>query len=500
MATRAEVAGRYRYPYEPQPKQALAHRTWAKERLYGGAAGGGKTDWLLAEVLRPILRYGVDGLLFRRHYPDLDVPQGIISRLLERIPRAVGTYNRGKHRWTFHNGAVLQLAHLAHDGDIENYVGGEVGVIGWDQVEQFTEWQYRRMFHPLRVPEDHPAALAGFVPYMVATANPGGPGHQWVKERWIDPAPPYTVWQPAPTQDERQPGTRAFIPAFLDDNKYLGATYEDNLANLGADTYRALRFGDWDVYSGTRFGGLFRRSTHVIEPEAFPVPEGAGVLKAAAVDYGLEAPFCALWGALFHDGLIVVYRELYESGLTPSLQAQAMRAVEAPAGERSPGRPMPTALDPACWARNPNEPVEPKSGKGRIVISGDAHRPPRGSIAWTYVQNGVGVTKANNDRYAGTARIAEKLRVRADGMPRLLIYNVCTNLIRTLPSTPRDKTNPELYAGSGKAEQHALDTLRYLVMLLDPGDAPNPPPPSSAGVASSAGLRSEAAGLREAGF
>ncbi len=489
----ADPRARWRYPYEPQPKQDLAHRTWAKERLYGGAAGGAKTDWLIAEVVSTVLRHGVDGLILRRTYPHLSQPGGIIQRLLERIPPSVGTYNKSEHVWTFRNGAHLQLGYLASDADAQRYVGGEYGVIAWDQLEQFTEWQYRRLFHPLRLAEDHPAAVAGFVPHMIATANPGGTGHHWVKRRWIDPAPPFVVWQPSPSADEPEPGTRVFIPARLEDNRFLGPAYEAQLMTLPSDERRALRWGDWDVYVGARFGQLWHRDVHVIDPEDFPVPSGAGIPRGRGVDYGLESPWCTLWGALFPDGLVVIYRELYEAGFTPAEQAGAIRTVDEATGERAPGRPLPTWLDPSCWARSPDQPRRaPAAAAG--AAPGSA---PRGSIADTYRRSGVAVLKANNDRRAGTALIADKLRVRADGAPRLLVYSTCLNLIRTLPGVPRDKHDPELYVMSQDAEQHAVDALRYLLMGLDPTpparreDTPRAAP---------AGPRAETAGLRTRGF
>lgn len=464
--TSPDPPGAWRYPYVAQDRQAAGHRLWADERLYGGAAGGGKTEWLLAEVLAPVLRWGVNGIILRRTFRHLAQPQGIIERLRARIPRRVGTYNASKHLWTFANGALLQLGHLQHDGDVEQYMGAEFGVIGFDQLEQFTEWQYRRMIgHPLRVAEDHPAIVGGFRPYAVATANPGGDGHQWVKGRWIDPAPPNVVWAPNPTDDEIVPGSRAFIPARVEDNAYLGDAYIRRLEGLPEDDRKALRDGDWDVYAGSRFGHLWRRNVHVIDPETFPVPPGAGIPHAIGIDYGSAAPFAAYWAGLFPDGLVVVYRELYMANLSPAEQAAAILAAEHPA-ERAPGRPIAAYLDPSCWARNPDTPRPPP---------GAAHHPgmpPAGSIADTYRRNGVPVTRANNDRAAGTALLAAHLKVRADGRPRLLIHSTCTNLIRTFPGLPRDTRNPELYATTG--EDHAADAVRYLLMGLVGVDAPGP--------------------------
>lgn len=446
----AAAPRRWRYPYSPLPHQAQAHSTWAKERLFGGAAGPGKTEWLIAEVLRQIFTYGVNGLILRRTRGALSQPQGIIRRLQTRIPSHVGRFNENRSEWTFANGRVLQLGYLAHDSDVQRYVGGEYGIIAWDQVEQFTEWQYLRMLHPLRV-ADPAKVAAGAEPMMIATANPGDVGHQWVKSRWIDPAPPGVVWQPSPSVDEPHPGTRCFISGRLSDNPYLGEDYRAQLEGLPEDLRSALLEGDWDVYAGARFGRLWRRHRHVIDPEDLPVPPGAGIVRACAVDYGSEAPFCALWGALFSDGLVVVYRELYARHLSPAEQAEAIREAEGP--ERALGRPLPTYLDPACWAKSPNAPRA-----GPVVVGGGKTiavptTAPAGSIADTYSAHGVPVMRATNDRLTGTALLARKLSLRPDGRPRLLIYSSCLNLIRTLPGIPRDKHNPELYATGG--DDHA---------------------------------------------
>lgn len=486
---RGREPGRWSYPYAgrdgdaPNDRQARAHGVWADELLYGGAAGGGKSDYLLAELVTACIEHpGLNAVVFRRTFKDLSRPSGLIYRLLERIPRRVARYNATTHTWRFRNGSLLELGALEHDADVLKYQGAEYGLIAFDELTQFTEYQYRYMSSRLRVAGA--LAEAGYRPRMIAGSNPGGPGHGWVKDRFVDPAPPEVVWQPEPTEDDPDPGSRVFIPATVEDNaEHVDPGYLRRLKGLPEDDRRALYEGDWDVYQGQRFRA-FRRATHVVDPEHLPITIGAGVVRGIGVDYGLDAPFCALWGARLADGLIVVYRELYLAGLTPTEQAEAILAAEAD-GERGPSRPMPTWLDPSAYARSATSPP-PTS---RLAA-------PKGSIAALYNEAGVSVTRANNDRIAGVALVANMLRVRADGLPRLLIYSTCRNLIRTLPSLQRDPHRPEDVDTDG--EDHAYDALRYLAFGL--GAAP----PSASEIRAAqhrrpAG-RSIAGHVRKAGF
>lgn len=487
---------RLRYPYDPFPKQAQAHQAWADELLFGGAAGPGKTDWLIAEVVITLLELGSrlparsprpTGVIFRRTFPELARPRGIIHRLIERLPREVATYNAGEHVWTFRNGAKLLLSHLQHEADVQDHQGAEYDVIGWDQVEQFTEYQYRFMSQRLRSAGELAERMAelGYRPRMVATANPGGPGHAWVKARWIDPAPPYVTWRPAPTEDELDPGTRCFIPGRHTDNPALDESYRQRLRNLPPDERRALEEGDWDVFVGQMFKH-FRRDIHVVSPEDYPIPLG-GVHRAMGVDYGLEAPFVALWGARIGEQ-VIIYREIDGRGYTPDEQARLVLEAERP-GERREGREVPVALDPSTWARQAGVPRPPSEASGAI--------PPEGSIARAYYDAGLPVEKANNDRIAGAARWSKLLAGVHVGheakmgfgdwcspwcRPGVVIYETCINLIRTLPGLVRDPRRPEDVDTRG--DDHWYDAGRYLLALLEsyspipgPRDEPKKPAP-----------------------
>ncbi len=239
------------------------------------------------------------------------------------------------------------------------------------------------------------------------------------------------------------------------DNPHLDVeAYNRALNALDPLLARALRDGDWDILEGVRFN-QFRRAVHVIDPEQLPIPM-TGVPLGVGVDYGLAAPFCALWGAVFPDNLVVIYRELYQADLTPEQQAKLVKASERP-GERTPGRPLPVALDPSCWQRPATtitKPIEPDA-------------PAEGSIAWWYRRElGGAVRKAHNDRLGGWALVDRHLRPRGDGLPRLLVYSTCRNLIRTLPALQRSATHPEDIITSPKQDDHPADALRYLLQLL----------------------------------
>lgn len=451
-ATRDKV---WRYPYTPSPRQEVAHQTVADEMLYGGAAGGGKSEWILAaHVTLALMVPGSASLILRRTFPDLE--RSLIPRLLERLPRQVATYNATQHVWKFRNGSRIELGHLQRENDVLKYQSAEYQLISFDELTHFTQFQYNYMISRLRAAgavRDRLAEL-GWRPRAAAASNPGGPGHHWVKSHFIDPQPPGRVWKPPADLENPRPGTRVFIPAKVTDNPHLDETYADRLASRDPMLRRALLDGDWDILEGVRFTA-WRRAVHVIDPSEFPIPPGGSVPKAWGVDYGLDAPFAGLQGAKFGDGLVVVYRELYAPGLTPSQQAEAIAEAEGE-DERGEGRPIPIYLDPATWARAPDQPIKSKL---------DDDRPPKGSIAGAYYDRfGGAVRRAWNNRLAGAALLDDKLRIRADGLPRILVYSTCTNLIRTLPTLPRGK-NPEDVDTT--SEDHAYDAMRYLLAGLE---------------------------------
>jgi hypothetical protein len=477
--TAAETDDRARVvvDYVPTDRQAVAHTTYADELLYGGAAGGGKSRFARAEALAFALEVpGSATLILRKSFPDLNRPGAMIPKWREETPNALGRYNITEARWTARNGSTVDFGYLSSDGDVGNYQGAEFQLIIIDEATQQTEYRIRYLMSRLRAsgPVRDRLEELGYRPRLILTANPGGVGHAFIKGRYIDPMPPEQTWRPHPSADEPKPGTRVFVPARVSDNPHIDTDYVDRLDNLDTDTRRALKDGDWDVYAGQRFRD-FRRDVHVIDPEDLPLSLG-GITRAVGVDYGLDAPFAAVWGARLADGLIVVYRELYQPGLTPEEQAILIRDSEAP-GERTTGRPVPVALDPSTWARNPH--VKSARGPGATVVDNHDDGPPPGSIADAYRQVlGREVIKARNDRLAGVALVASKLRVRADGLPRLLIYSTCRHTIRTLPALPRDPKRPEDV--DTKAEDHLYDALRYLIVELetaDDQDTTSPPEP-----------------------
>lgn len=446
--------------YTPTERQAFAHSHFADEILYGGAAGGGKSRFLRAEFITYALEVpGSAQAVFRRYYPDLNRPGGMIPGFQMEMPPGIATYNKVEHRWTFKNGSTIDLAAIGRDDDVLKFQGSELQRVAFDEATQFTEYQYRYLMSRLRASGQVKARLVelGRRPSAILTANPGGPGHAWVKARFVDPAPANTLFKPRATLEDPKPGTRIFIPAKVTDNTHIDTSYIDQLNRLPDAQRRALRDGDWDVYEGQVFKE-FRARIHVIDPRELPLSLG-GIPRAVGVDYGLAAPFCALWGALLPDGLVYVYRELYKAELTPEQQIQAILDAEVD-GERIKERPIPVAADPSMWARNPRVPL---TQQDTVVDNRLKEQPPVGSNADAYWQRiGSSLEKGRNDRLAGVGLVADKLRVREDGLPRLLISEDCRNLIRTLPALPRDKKHPEDV--DTHAEDHAYDALRYLLM------------------------------------
>lgn len=461
--TAAAVTGTaWAYPYTPSARQEVMHRLQPDELLFGGAAGGGKTAGLIAAaVTLCLLVPGAKALVLRRTFPQLE--QEVIPRLREAVPEHIAHYYPGSHTMLFKaSGARLLLGHLETAADVYNYQGAEFQLVCWDELTQFQAWEYDYLSSRVRAA----GAVAnrmrnlGLRPRMMSTANPGGIGHTWVRRRFVDPGIRDRVFQGIDDEGNPEDITRAYVPAKATDNPHLDLdAYMRRLSRLDPTLRRALRDGDWDILEGVRFG-QWRDGLHTVEPGVIDVPL-IGYPRAVGVDYGSTAPFVALWGVRLNDGLIYVYRELYRTGLTPRQQAELMLQAEEH-GERLPSRPIRVALDPSTWAHAATDPV--------AQVMGDI--PPVGSIARPYWEAfGGSLVKARNDRKAGAALIDEGLLVRDDGFPRLIVSRDCPNLIRTLPTLVRSRTEPEdVSQHPVKQDDHAYDALRYLLMeLVMPG-------------------------------
>lgn len=435
-----------------------------EDLLFGGARGGGKTYGMLGDWLSHADLYGENahGVFFRKTYPELEQVQEYAQKI---FPKVGGVYKSQSRTWVFPNGAKLKLRYMERDADADRYQGHEYT---WICFEEIVNWASPKPIDKLR------ACLrsgAGVPCYFRATGNPGGVGHNWVKARYVDPAPPRT-----PFYDPEQKVTRIYIPATLDDNTRLREADPNYWKRIEASVngdeqlLKAWRWGDWDIVAGGMLDDIFKRDVHIIEP--FQIPFSWYVDRT--FDWGSSAPFAVNWwaesdgtktpnGLIFPRGTIFAIAEWYGWSGKPN-EGCKMLAHEIADGIRQRECQnilenlyvRPGAADTQIWQ------TDPTNG-----ISTAAEMRERG-VDWTKAD------KSPGSRKQGWQRIRRYLKAAAQfplEEPGLFIFNNCVHWIRTVPVLPRyerdrDDVDP-------KAEDHAGDTTRYrLAYESSPMDAP----------------------------
>ena len=401
----------------------------AFETLFGGAAGGGKSYGQIVDALQYAVKYpGSKQIIFRRTFPDLE--RSIIRTSLDLYPREIASYNNSKHVWTFKNGSLIDFGYIDNEKDVYQYQSAEYDVIRFDELTHFTEFMYVYMISRCRGANKFPKG-------MKSSTNPGGVGHQWVKERFVDIGAPNQVHKVK--NETGTESTRIFIPSFVTDNRFLmekDPDYEKRLDALPEKERKALREGNWDIFDGQYFNE-FDRKIHVVEP--FEIPDEWD--RYRTIDYGLDMLAC-LWVAVDTKGNEYVYKELYESNLI--ISAAAQRIIEVNGDDKI----KCTYAPPDLWNRRND------TGKSAYDI---------------FRENGVILRRSANNRIQGWYAVAEHLKVYDEKdeqtgelkkTAKLKFFNTCLNILRTLPIIQHDEKNPNDVAKEPHEFTHAPDALR----------------------------------------
>jgi hypothetical protein len=227
-------------PHVPMERQAEFLSLDVLEALYGGAAGGGKSDALLMAALQYVDVPGYSALILRKTYKDLALAGAIMDRAAEWWRPTAARWNDTDKRWTFPAGSSITFGYMETPSDRFRYQGAEFQCVIFDELTQFQEVCYTYLLSRLRKTT---GALDRVPLRMRAGTNPGGIGHDWVGKRF--------GIQPDGTQDieaARDPKTgeaRVFVPAKLEDNPHVDSSYERSLSGLDAVTHAQLRHGVW---------------------------------------------------------------------------------------------------------------------------------------------------------------------------------------------------------------------------------------------------------------
>jgi hypothetical protein len=395
--------------YQPFARQKEFHDSPAKYRLFGGAAGPGKTKALLYETIYQARKYeGVDTLLLRRTFPELE--SSLLTYFRRDVPRdSYLRYNDTKHIVTWSNGSTTRFGYSASENDIYQYQGAEYVFIGIDELTHFTlrQWQFLTSRNRCRLP--------GAIPKMAGATNPGNTGHAWVKALWIDK-------RAAPGMedaDEYDPDDYAFVRATVLDNP-IYATDERYLKTLRAlprTLRQAFLEGDWNLFAGQYFDG-FDPARHVLPSQSIAFEDWWP--RWISIDWGFEHPSAVYWHAARPDGTTLTYRELVQNHLSPRMLGAAIaeRSVNR-LGE--PERIAEIFLSPDAFAERTAD-ASIAEQLGDALAAGGLPRP----------------SPADNDRVGGWMLMYQMMETG-----QWQISSACQRLLECLPTLTRDTVNVE---------------------------------------------------------
>jgi len=395
---------------------------------YGGARGGGKSHWLLAQM-------GVDDcqrendlkcLLLRKvgkanleHFEDLR------RKLFNRLPHEFSAF-RGI--LTFTNGSRIIAGHFQNEKDIDAYLGLEYDVIGIEEATTLTSRKYQDITTCCR------SSKPGWRPRIYSTTNPGGVGHAWYRTKFV-----------APMLVRRETDTR-FIPARVTDNRWNNPDYVRVLEGLTGWQKRAWLDGDWDIAAGQYFTN-FRREVHVVSD----FDDTRAVEWFAALDYGFAHYTVALLGCRDGDGNLFIVDEHAERLWLPQRHAAGIRAMlqRHKVGNR--------CLELGDLRRF-------SAGADVFSRQGDGS-----TVAQAYERLGIRLKPASMDRLNGWAELMQGFGEPDNGVrPTLFIHQRCKRLVETIPTLQHDPNRPEDVLkvdadDDGVGGDDCADALRYLV-------------------------------------
>jgi hypothetical protein len=455
--------------WAPQPgSQTLFVTSPIVETLYEGTRGPGKTNALLLDYCQHVgtgLGSAWRGILFRQNYPAL---ADVVEKANEWIPRAFPSARFREsgpkgYSWAFPDGEELLFRYIDNKKHYRNYHGHEYPWLGFDELTNWPDSTCYLIMHSCC------RSSAKGVPRKIrATTNPHGPGHHWVKARFIDPAKRGVVMR------DDHGNQRVTLHGHWSENRFLMENDPEYVKRLLAateddpDQAAAWIDGSWDVSAGSFFGPVWSPRHHVLKP--FPIPSSWRIDRS--YDWGESKPFSVGWWAesdgttatmadgtsrTFPRGTLFRIAEWYGCVKGKPNVGLALRSADIASGILERQRLM--------W---PGRTVLPGPADSMIFNVTDGH-----CVAREYEKFGVRWEEANKgpgSRINGWQLMRDRFRASRpkDGTPMeepgLFVFDTCRDFIRTVPMLPRSDKHPDDV--DTDSEDHIADEARYRVLAV----------------------------------
>jgi phage terminase large subunit len=489
--------------YKPHAKQMILHMVPLSAEViniifFGGDRGGGKSAGILVDAFMFANKYPGAKCIIIRESVDA-VKQSFLDKLPTLIPEDVDdgfkrhrlyTYKEKSHSYypsrciLLPNGSYITLQPILNYQMAISKQGWEFHYLAVDEVTKHDEKTINYLFSTVRSAQlTDKKGNPYYIPTkIVLSGNPGGKGHKWVKEKYIDTtvvAKDPKTNRPTKTKefveyvkDPRDTSGKTkikrviqFIPASWQDNKYLHASYVANLMSLPETKRKMDMDGNWDVVAGKMFNV---QEDNIIEPRII-----SDILRKQekpfdiyiSVDWGFNpSKHSAHWHIVTSDKQMLTFMELYGGDLVFEHFVEKIK-------EMSEGLVIEaTALPHDMFRKGDLH----RDREGKIIGETKADVFESLGLNPLSVSSGKGQVGLRNDK------IHSALTMKDNGVKKFRISSACIMLLEELDNAVHDDFNPEHIDKS--CADHAIDDYGLMLVLYSDDIAPiesqNDLPPS----------------------